>query len=192
MQVNLRQLQGRFTKGYALDKHSKSSTPIGENEYGHMQFETIRTDAGEAVFLLKYRSDHGKAKELAQAVMDHIVPLLPGFGLIVPMPASNPRQVQPVTLVANELGALTGKPVFELLSKAPGGATLKNLHTREDKDQALAGAITLNPTIQNNGKWNALLVDDLYHSGASIDAAADVLRTYEKIGDIFVATLTWR
>lgn len=192
MQINLRSLQGRFDSGYALDKHSKYSTAIGENEQGYMQFETVRTDAGEAVFQLKYRTDHTKAEELAQAVSDHILPLLPKFGLIVPMPASNQRQVQPVNLVANALSELTGKPMFELLSKKPGGLTLKNLQTREEKDQALVGAISLNYCITNEGKWNALLIDDLYHSGASIDAAVDVLRTYEKIGKIFVATLTWR
>lgn len=192
MQVHLRQLDGRFHSGYALDKHSKYSTPIGENEYGHMQFDTVRTDAGEAVFQLKYRNDHTRAKDLAQAVIDHILPSLPDFGLIVPMPASNQRQVQPVTLVAKNLGALVDKPVIELLSKATGGARLKNLNTREEKDQALVGAISLDRVITNNGKWDALLIDDLYHSGASIDAACDVLRTYEKIGNVFVATLTWR
>ncbi len=192
MQVNLRQLYGRFNTGYALDKHSLRSTPIGENEQGHMQYDTVRTDAGEAVFQLKYRDGHTQAQGLAEAVATHIVPLLPRFGLIVPMPASNWRAVQPVTLVATKLGKQIDKPVIQLLSKAPGGAKLKNLTSREEKDAALVGAISLNKIITPNGRWNALLIDDLHHSGASIDAACDVLRTYEKIANIFVATLTWR
>jgi predicted amidophosphoribosyltransferase len=193
MQVNLRPLTGHFDSGYALDKHSKYSTPIGYNEYGHMQFETVRTEAGEATFQLKYRQDHSQVAHLAEAVRDHIVPLLPKFGMIIPMPASNVRTVQPVYQVAEALGKLLDKPVFEnMLIKAPGGPSLKNLNTREEKVAALAGQITLNPVIQNNGKWAALVVDDLYHSGASLDAACDVLRTYEKIGSIYVATLTWR
>jgi predicted amidophosphoribosyltransferase len=192
MQVHLRQIYGRFNIGYALDKHTLYSIPIGENEHGHMQFDTKRSDAGEAVFQLKYRNDHTQARVLAQAVADHIVPELPPFSLIVPMAASNVRAVQPVNLVANELSAMLKKPVFELLSRVPGGAKLKNLNTREEKDQALAGALSLNRAITNSGKWNALLIDDLFHSGASIDAACGVLRTYEKIGEIFVAALTWR
>lgn len=192
MQVHLRQIYGKFDTGYALDKHSLYSIPIGENEQGHMQFDTKRTDAGEAIFQLKYRDDHTQARALAQAVADHIVPKLPAFSLIVPMAASNMRAVQPVNLVANELAKILNKPVFELLSKAPGAAKLKNLNTREEKDQALAGAISLNRAIANEGKWKALLIDDLFHSGASIDAGCDVLRTYEKIDEIFVATLTWR
>jgi len=193
MNINIKQVFGKFTRGYALDKHSLYSIPIGENEQGRMQFDTKRTEAGEAVFQLKYRNDQDQVLPLAQAVVTNIVPLLPKFSLIVPMPASNPRAVQPVTSVAQALGDLLNKPVFEeMLSKAPRGQSLKDLHTREEKDRALINQITVNDVISGNGKWDMLLVDDLYHSGASIDAACQALRTYEKIGDIYVATLTWR
>ena len=193
MQVNIKQIFGAFDHGYALDKHSLYSTPIGENEQGYMQFDTKRTEAGEAVYQLKYRDDQGAVYPLAKAVADHIVPNFPPFGLIVPMPASNPRAVQPVTSVAKALGALLNKPVFDnMLVKVPGGTSLKNLETRVDKDAALANRITLYPAITTMGRWNALLIDDLYHSGASLDAACRVLRTYAKIAEIYVATLTWR
>jgi len=193
MQVKVKQIFGKFDQGFALDKHSLYSTPIGENEQGHMQFDTKRTEAGEAVFQLKYRNDQTQVLGLAQAVATNIVPKLPSFNMIAPMPASNPRAVQPVTSVAQALGNALGKPVFEnLLAKVPGGKSLKNLHTREDKDAALVDQIMFQDVIANNGKWNLLLVDDLYHSGASIDAATQILRGYAKIGAIYVATLTWR
>lgn len=192
MQVNIKQLYGQFNQGYALDKHSLSSTLSGTHENGRPKFDTVRTEAGEAVYLLKYRQRRSQILPLAHAVNKHIVPLLPKFSLIVPMPASNPRPEQPVTAVANALGALSRKPVFELLSKAPDGPKLKDLYHRSDKDAALKGTISLNRLITNDGRWNALLIDDLHHSGASIDAACAVLRNYEKIGEIYVATLTWR
>ena len=193
MQVNVKRIYGDFNVGYALDKHTLYSTPIGENEQGHMQFDTKRTDAGEAVFQLKYRDDATHVQALAHAVARHIIPSLPQFGLIAPMPASKQRVVQPVTAVAQALGAIIGKPVFTtLLSKAPGGQSLKNLNSREDKDAALAGQITVNHTIGSNGRYNVLLVDDLFHTGATLDAACQALRTYAKIGEIYVATLTWR
>lgn len=193
MQVNIKQIFGEFDHGYALDTHSLYSTPIGENEHGHMQFDTKRTEAGEAVFQLKYRDDQNAVHPLAKAVADHIVPKIPSFGLIVPMPASNPRPSQPVTSVAKALGTLLHKPVFDnMLVKAPGGTSLKNLETRAEKDAALVNQITLYPAITTMGRWNVLLLDDLYHSGASLDAACRVLRTYAKIADIYVATLTWR
>lgn len=192
MKVNVRPLSGRFNHGYALDKHTISSTPNGTYENGRTKYDTVRTEAGQAVYLLKYKQQRAHILPLAQAINTHIVPLLPKFSLIVPMAASNPRPEQPVTAVANALGALINKPVFELLSKAAGGPKLKDLYLRSEKDAALEGTISLNRIIKNEGRWNALLIDDLHHSGASIDAACDVLRTYEKIGEIYVATLTWR
>ncbi|MCP1575311.1 amidophosphoribosyltransferase [Herbaspirillum rubrisubalbicans] len=192
MQVNIKALHGRFNRGYALDKHSISSTPCGYNESGHMQWNTLRTQAGEALYQLKYRQQRKHVLPLALAVQTHILPLLPNFGLIVPMAASNPRKEQPVMEVARALGRLTGKPVFELLSKIAGRPTLKDLSLRSEKEDALAGSITLHRLIINKGRWNALLLDDLYDTGASLDAACDVLRSYEKIAEIFVATLTWR
>jgi predicted amidophosphoribosyltransferase len=193
VETNIKPIAGAFDSGYALDKHSVYSVPIGENEYGHMQFDTKRTEVGEAVYQLKYKQQHDRALALAEAVRDEIVPKFPKISLIIPMPASNPRQVQPVNLVAQELGRLLNVPVFEdILRKAPGGASLKNLTSREDKETALAGTITLNRQITSDGCWNALLLDDLFHTGASVDAASAVLRTYEKIRGIYVAALTWR
>lgn len=192
MKVNVKQLHGKFERGFALDKHTLYSNPIGYNEYGHMQFDTKRSEAGEAVYQLKYKQQRKNIFPLAQAVHVNIVPLLPKFSMIIPMAASNHREEQPVTAVAITLGQLVSTPVFELLNKAPGSPKLKDLYLRADKDAALAGTLSLNRMITNEGKWNALLIDDLHHSGASIDAACDVLRTYEKIGEIYVATLTWR
>ena len=192
MHANIQELTGHFDRGYALDKHSLSSTPDGYYDNGRQRWKTIRTEAGQALYQLKYRQQRANILPLAQAVQTYIVPKLPKFSLIVPMAASNPRPEQPVIAVATALGALMNKPVIELLSKSHDGQKLKDLYLRADKEAALEGTITLNRKITNNGCWNALLIDDLYHTGASIDAACDVLRTYEKIGEIYVATLTWR
>jgi competence protein ComFC len=52
-----RQLFGKWKAGYALDVHTLSSVPIGSDEFGHMQFETTRSEIGELLYRLKYRSD---------------------------------------------------------------------------------------------------------------------------------------
>jgi hypoxanthine phosphoribosyltransferase len=39
---------------------------------------------------------------------------------------------------------------------------------------------------------NALVLDDLFDSGASMEAACTVLRTYAKIDKIFIAAFTWK
>nr|CAD6437892.1 ComF family protein [Rhizobium sp. Q54] len=110
------------------------------------------------------------------------------------MPASQVRTRQPVDAVAEELAKLLKVSCFgNITVKAPSttGKTLKNLNTKEEKVQELAGRLTVNDAIAT-GKWNVLLLDDLYPTGASLEGAANALRTYGKTDGIYVAALTWR
>ncbi len=98
-----------------------------------------------------------------------------------------------MTEIAEALGKIVNKPVFdELLTKSANGQQLKDLTIKADKQALLANSFTLHEGIGNEGCWNALLIDDLYHTGASLEAACTVLRSYGKIGKIYVATVTWR
>jgi predicted amidophosphoribosyltransferase len=196
VKVRLRRISGTFDDGYALDKHTASSVFIGYNEYGHAQFDTTRTPAGEAVFQLKYRSDFDQAKPLAKAVVRNIVPLFPKIGLVMPAPASTTRQRQPVHEVAKIVAERMDVPLFDnLIEKSAVAAntgSLKNMNTREEKDEALKGRYLLNKPISNKGRWNVLVVDDLYHTGATMDAVCSLLAQYDKISGVYVAALTWR
>ncbi|MDK9723296.1 MAG: ComF family protein [Sterolibacteriaceae bacterium MAG5] len=193
MKVSLREIVGPWDEGWVLDKHSVGSVCIGHNEYGHPVFETTRTEVGEATFQLKYRGDWAQARQLAQAISDHIYPKLANVGFIVPMPASTQRPRQPVTEVANELGKLVKLPVFDkLLLKTANGKSLKNLNTKDEKIEAIGDSFNVNDAITNDGQWNVLVVDDLFHTGASMEAACKVLRAYPKVRKIYVVALTWR
>ena len=57
MEISPRQIKGKWTCGYSLDYHTISSEYIGDDEYGHPQFETKRSDMGELLYRLKYKSD---------------------------------------------------------------------------------------------------------------------------------------
>lgn len=65
MKVNIKQIVGNWELGLAMDKHSIRSIPIGYDEWGHMRFETERTEVGESLFQLKYRDDWSQVKPLA-------------------------------------------------------------------------------------------------------------------------------
>ena len=195
MDVNIKDISGNWDKGYVLDKHTLSSTFLGNDEFGHPRFDTKRSEVGEALYQLKYKSDKSKAGPLAEQVATSIVPLLGKVGLIVPMPASNQRSWQPVNEVANELGNIIDVPVFEnILVKLPQeetGPQLKDLHTKEEKQAALMGRFGINDSI-SNGRWAALLLDDLFDTGASMEAASAKLKTYSKIGNVYAVALTWK
>jgi predicted amidophosphoribosyltransferase len=193
LKTSIRQVNGNWQQGLVLDKHSVSSTFTGHSESGRPQFDTLRTEVGEATYQLKYRSDWSKAKMLAQQLADSIYSQFLNVGFLVPMPASNPRVRQPVTEVARALSGIVQVPIFEnLLLKTHNGPSLKDLSAKEDKVAALAGSFSINDEISNDGKWNVLLIDDLFHTGASAEAACTALASYRKVGQIYFAALTWR
>lgn len=196
MEVQVKRLEGSWDLGYALHKHTLSSVPIGHNEYGYLQFDTTRSEPGEALYQLKYRSDWTQVEPLAAQVQTTLLPLFGKTDLIIPMPASTTRDRQPVNELAKELGRITGIPVFDnIIVKAPapaGSPQLKNLNNREEKDAALQGRFSINPSINNEGCWNALLLDDLFDTGATMDAVCQALRTYRKINQIYAAAITWK
>jgi predicted amidophosphoribosyltransferase len=193
MKVSLKKFEGPWDQGWVLDKHIISSTYLGENEFGHPVFDTVRTEVGEATFQLKYRQDWDQIKPLAEGIAQHIFPKFKDVGFIVPMPASKIRNRQPVAEIAEALGKIVEVPVFtKLLLKANTGKLLKDLHTKEEKVEAIGDSFSVNDEIGTEGAWNVLIVDDLFDTGASMEAACRVLREYPKVEKIYVAALTWK
>jgi len=191
LKVNLREIKGPWDAGWILDKHMDHSTYLGDLN-GRPQFDNVRTEAGEATFQLKYRFAWEQAAALAQALAENIYPKLGSVGFIVPMPASKKRARQPVTEVAQALGKLVERPVFdELLNKAPNGQPLKDLPDKASKLAAIGEGFSVRDCLEGDGPWNVLVVDDLYQTGASMEAACKVLRAYAKVRRIYMAALTW-
>ena len=65
---------------------------------------------------------------------------------------------------------------------------MKNISTKEDKIKALRNRLYLNDVLK--GVFDVLIVDDLFDTGATLEAATNVLRGYPKIRNIYVATIT--
>lgn len=179
--------------GFALDKHTIRSIPTGFNEFGHQTWDTLRTEVGEALYQLKYKKDWDQVEPLAKELAESVFPKFKNVGLIIPMPPSTYRKRQPVFELAVELGQLVETPVFDgILKKKSQGKQLKNLDNKAEKLEALDGVFSVIDEIEGTGPWNALLIDDLFDSGASIEMACLALRQYAKISKIYVATLTWK
>lgn len=190
MNVNYKKMDGVWDLGYSLDKHIISSTPDGHNEWGYPKYKTIRTEAGEALFQLKYRSDYSQVALIANQMNHSFSTCFVSADYIIPMPSSTPRKIQPVTEIARELSKLMNKPCVEnLLQKTVATASMKDITAKAEKMTALEGKFTVYDVF-GEGQFDILMIDDLFDTGATLETATNVLRAYPKIRNIYIATVT--
>lgn len=191
MQVNIMKIADGWSDGLVLDWHVAHSEFLGHNQFGHPEYNTIRTEVGEALFQLKYRSDLTQIDALARTMADVIRLNFPTVAFIVPMPPSKVRSVQPLMFLVEKVAEFLDIPQFDnILLKNGTTPPMKDIGTREEKIQALMGCFQINNAITNDGKWDVLILDDLYSSGASLSAATKAMSTYDKVDNIYVAAFS--
>ncbi len=191
MNVKIMKISGDWCDGLVLDWHVAHSEFLGHNQFGHAEYNTVRTEVGEALYQLKYRSDLTQIDTLAKTMADAIKLNFPPVAFIVPVPPSKQRAVQPLLLLAKKVAEFLGIPIFDnILLKIGTTPQMKDIGTREEKIQALMGCFQINDTITNDGKWDVLIIDDLYSSGASLSAATMSITTYGKVNNVYVAAFS--
>jgi competence protein ComFC len=171
MKINPVQVQGAWRLGWALDVHTTSSEFLGYDQNGNPQFNTTRSPLGELLYQLKYRGQH-TAAQVADVMAEFFADkpnALSRIDVVVPMPASTTRTIQPVAEVAKSLGQKLGKPVLvDAIQKTRETPGLKGIQDPEERRELLDGAFEAHRA-HVNGK-GVLLVDDLYRSGATANA----------------------
>ncbi len=191
MNVNVMQITGDWDLGYVLDWHVESSEFLGHNQSGRAEFDTKRTEIGEAIFQLKYRNDQSKIEPLAEAMVLNLKSAFQSASFIVPMPPSKSRGSQPAVELAKKVAEKMELPLFkDILLKKGTTPQMKDIGTKEERVNALMGCFYINDGIKNSGSWDVLIIDDLYSSGASLSAATQILRSYKKISKVFVAAFS--
>src|SRR5574341_794247 len=110
MNVHPTRIPGRWREGYALDQHPVSSEYLGDDEYGHARFETTRSEIGESLYLLKYKSDVAVAAAIADAAASFVAKWRPGVDLLIPVPPTRQRNAQPVMILGEAIAKRIGVP----------------------------------------------------------------------------------
>jgi competence protein ComFC len=186
--INPQKIEGRWQSGVALDFHTTSSTPIGYNEFGHMQFATARPEIAELLYQLKYRGNQEAAQEIITAAATFLRPHLAKLDLLIPVPPSSVRAVQPVLVLARGLGAALGLPVVECITTTRPTAQLKSVTDPAKRKELVDGLYAVDPA-HTAGK-NVLLFDDLYRSGTTMNAITDVLLEQGEAASVRALTIT--
>jgi predicted amidophosphoribosyltransferase len=186
--IHPQKIEGRWQSGVALDFHTTSSTPIGYNEAGHMQFETVRPEIAELLFQLKYRSNQEAAQGIIAAAALFLRPHRPKIDMLTPVPPSTWRAVQPVLVLARGIGAAIGLPVIECVTATRPTTQLKGVTDPDERRELVAGLYAADRA-QTAGK-NVLLFDDLFRSGTTLNAITDVLLRQGEARSVRVLTIT--
>lgn len=180
---------GNWAQGFALDLHSSSSEFMGHDEYGHPMFSTVRTEVGEALYQLKYSQDPNQVGRLAATAAAFVKSWKCAADLLVPVPASRRRRVAPVFLVGQKLAGLLGLEFApDAVKRTKQLPELKNVVDFGERQKLLAGAHTVD--FKKVRGRRVLLFDDLFRSGATMNAVADVLLNKGGASKVFALTLT--
>ena len=187
MQINPIPLKGNWFMGWALDYHTISSQYSGGKE-----FDTVRTEAGELLYNIKYKGD---IKLIPQAAMiaagfvkDRALSLcLDG---IIPVPPSNlARYFQPVSEITAYLAKELKLPLFdEALLKIRNTSQIKEIDNKSSRRKELQGAFAIKGRSLKN--LTILLFDDLYRSGETLKEITKTLYSEGEVKKVCVLTLT--
>jgi predicted amidophosphoribosyltransferase len=186
--INPIKIVGNWAAGWALDYHTVSSKYDKAGRY----YITDRTKLGEALYKLKYRRCFWLSKKIEKtaSVFLKAMNIIREVDLIITIPPAKFRLFyQPVKILGKGVGGILGKPVeTRLLKRRKKIPPVKSIEDSRDRKKSVKGLFSVK-TKKYSGK-TALLFDDLYRSGATLQEATRVLKSEGNLDKIFVLTIT--
>ena len=177
---------GSWEIGYALDVQTISSEFTGYNEFGYETYNTVRSEIGELLFRLKYKQDKTVVPYIIEAIVKFIKNK-DAIDIIVPVPPSKERNIQPVLLIAEELGKKLQKPVINCVKKTKNTPESKNVFNIDEKVNLSTNLYEVNRELVEGKR--ILLFDDIYDSGITMNSITKEL--YKNNSNaVFALTIT--
>jgi predicted amidophosphoribosyltransferase len=162
---------------------------LGDDEYGHARFDTKRSAAGELLYRLKYKRDLSAVSELVEAAAFLVRSWAPPVDILVPVPASRARALQPLLTVgealARELELEFSPACVWRIREMP---ELKDVYQYDERFRLLSGLHQVDRAIVSERKVS--LFDDLFRSGATMNAITAALYDLGSASDVYALTIT--
>lgn len=182
---------GPWNKGYAFDSHTIRSEYMGENEYGHPIFNTIRSPMGQCLYELKFGQNFSTIEKIIKLLLEdsNFNDFISNIDIILPVPPSNKyRRLQPVILVAQEIARMFKKELRQDILTSSNTEEVKNLDMNE-KYERIQKSLSIEGQLDTSK--NVLVFDDVFDSGSTLIATANMLigKGYTNIS-IFALTKT--
>jgi len=161
-----RPLTGSWQTGWSLGFHSR----ITGGDWS-------RSGVGDLTYRLKYESDTTVLPALIQQTLDLLEqhPEMNQAEIIIPVPSSTERKVNPVHVFCDALAGKIKIPMQTFVAKTRQTQPQKEMKTLAQKRANVAGAFNVCGEIKGR---HILLVDDLFDSGATLDEITRLLLKY--------------
>lgn len=182
-------IKGPWQAGIVLDWHTVASQVIGQNEFGYPIFDNTRSEIGELLYQFKYRNDQNAFQQIVRATIEYLGDKVKGkIDVILPVPPSNPARTVTSQIAQGLANGLRVGFSGTALKKTKNTSELKSVTDPEERKKALEGAFKADKQ-QLEGK-SVLLVDDVYRSGATLSAAAEVVTRQGRAKVVYVLAIT--
>lgn len=182
-------IKGPWQAGIVLDWHTVASQVIGQNEFGYPIFDNTRSEIGELLYQFKYRNDQNALQQIVRATIEYLGEKVKGrIDVILPVPPSNPTRTVTSQIAQGLANGLQVGFSSTALTKGKNTSELKSVTDPEERREALEGAFKADKQ-QLEGR-SVLLVDDVYRSGATLSAAAEVVQGQGKAKVVYVLAIT--
>jgi competence protein ComFC len=197
MKINPIRIYGEWDSGFCLDYHTVSSVYVDLD-----QFQTSRTELGEALYRLKYRRQRRYVLPLAETVSDFIrQEILPEEGQIaflLCVPPTQFRLLQHLRWLSRKVGKLSGIPFRPgTIVRTRELKPLKSIDDPDKRKKMLEGAFDVYfgfwDTFRGRNPFHGkrvILLDDLYRSGSTMNEACRALRSKGEVSRIIALAVT--
>ena len=183
------QINGVWRQGYVLDYHTVSSSLLGYDGVGNPMFDTTRTELGELLYRLKYKRDLRVLDSLVETAVNFVKSWQISFDAMVTVPPTKVRQLQPVFELGDRFAKALEVPLLKDFAQSIKKAKeLKNVFDYQERLKLLENAYRVRD--QSVAGKAVLLFDDLFRSGATLNAVTRVLYEQAQCSDVYALALT--
>ena len=180
------QIFGLWDDGYVFDIYVTHSEFLGNDAFDNPHFNNTYSPIGKLLHDMKYNGHEDNSKLIAQMCVNFLSEWINNLNIdiILPIPPSQVRDIQPIYLITEELSSLLHIPYStEVLYKT------SNVQAKGMKKDHKELGNTITQIKPAKRRCNILIVDDVYDTGSTANECVRTLRNDPLINQIYYFAL---